>query len=91
MTGDDVLPVSFSELTEVEVVDLAELHVALFVPDHAFDKVLLREVHGLELVQERDVSEVAVNGAGEEVTGTVHDWIVLSTIESDLGWLICVS
>ena len=63
VTGKDVLPVAFSKLTEIKVVDFAKLAIAFLVADHSFDQVLLRKVHALELVEQADVSKVSVGRA----------------------------
>ena len=61
MAGDHILPVSFSETTEVELGHFAELAITFIVSHHTFLEVLLGEVHALELVQETNVPKCPVS------------------------------
>ena len=61
VAGEDILPVSFPELAECKVSDLAKLAVALLVSDAAFSEILDREVHTLKLVEKTDISQGAIS------------------------------
>jgi len=61
MTGDHILPISFSELTEVELGHFAELAITFIVSHISFLEVLLGKINTLELVQKTNVSESTVS------------------------------
>lgn len=63
MASDDVLPISFSELTEVKLGHFSELTVAFLVSHISFLQIFLREVHALELVKKTNVSKSSVSRA----------------------------
>ena len=61
MAGDHILPISFSELTEVELGRFAELAITFIVSHISFLEVLLGKINALELVQKTNVSESTVS------------------------------
>ena len=91
VAGEDILPVSFSELAECEVSDLTELAVALLIPDAAFSQILDREVHTLKLVEKTDVPQGTICRARNQVPSSVHHWIVLPAIEPDFAWRLSMA
>jgi len=51
MASDNILPVSFSELTEVKLGHFAQLAISFIVSNVSLLEILLGEVHALELVE----------------------------------------
>jgi len=61
MARHDILPVAFSELTKVKLIDLDESAVSFFVSDSAFAQILDGEVQALKFIQEADVSQSTIS------------------------------
>ena len=80
-------PVSFSELTEVKRFNRAAFKSIL----NALKLLLLGEVHTLEFIQQRDVAEMAVLAASQQVSRSLHRRVVETSVKSDLVGRFCVS
>jgi len=62
--------------------------ITLLTSYSSFSKVLDREIHALEFIVKWYVPQGTVSWARNEIPGAMHDWIILSSIKSNLERLI---
>ena len=58
---DHIRPILFSELTEIELLYSCGLEPI----SHLLELLFLGEIHALELIQQADIAEISVLGAGD--------------------------
>lgn len=60
MTGEDVLPVPFSEFCEIKLFDGAQALITVIPSEVVLVQVLSREVHALEFVKQTNISKQSI-------------------------------
>lgn len=60
MASEDILPVSLTEFTEIELLNFSKAFISFVSQNFRFLKILLREIHALKFIKKAYVSQRAI-------------------------------
>ena len=71
-----------SELTESKTTDRTRIQTVI----ERVELLFARKVHALELVKQRDISQITVFAASDQVSCALHIRVILTAIETNHMW-----